>query len=111
MIADGTHITAIGADEPGKAELDADLIRRSLFVCDDVELALEMGALNGARLGRDAIHATLGDVLNGTRPGRTADDQITIFGSVGLPCQDLPAAWMAYQKAREGKPATFDFHH
>ena len=110
MIAPGTHITAIGADEPGKAELDADLIGGSRFVCDDPDLAVEMGALAGVGLGRDAIHASLGDVLSGTASGRSSDDDITIFGSVGLPCQDLPAAWMAYRKAQAESAAAFDFH-
>ena len=110
MIAPGTHITAIGADEPGKAELDAELIRRAVFICDDEELAVEMGALAGVRLGRDAVHATLGDVLAGNASGRTRDDQVTIFGSVGLPCQDLPAAWMAYNRARVTQRTVFDFH-
>src|SRR5437773_1578474 len=93
-------IAAIGADEPGKAELDADLIGGSRFVCDDPDLAVEMGALAGVGLGRDAIHASLGEVLSGTASGRSSDDEITIFGSVGLPCQDLPAAWMAFRKAQ-----------
>lgn len=110
MIASGTHITAIGADEPGKAELDADLIRRSRFVCDDPDLAVEMGALAGVGLGRDAIHASLGDVLSGRATGRASDDDVTIFGSVGLPCQDLPAAWMAYQRAGARDSTSFDFH-
>jgi ornithine cyclodeaminase/alanine dehydrogenase-like protein (mu-crystallin family) len=109
MIAPGTHITAVGADEPGKAELDRALIERSTFVCDDPDLAVEMGALAGVGLGREAIHASLGEVLSGTRPGRVSDADITVFGSVGLPCQDLPAAWMAYQAARKAG-ASFDFH-
>lgn len=110
MIAPGTHITAIGADEPGKAELSAELISRSIFVCDDRNLAVEMGALHGVGLDGGAVHASLGEVLSGTRAGRTDDRDITIFGSVGLPCQDLPAAWMAYQKAKARPGATFDFH-
>jgi ornithine cyclodeaminase len=110
MIAPGAHITAIGADEPGKAELDANLIRHSRFVCDDAGLAVEMGALAGVGLDERAIHATLGDVLAGARPGRTNDSEITIFGSVGLPCQDLPAAWMVYRKAKETGAQSFDFH-
>ena len=108
MIAPGTHITAIGADEPGKAELDRALLAASKFVCDDADLAAEMGALAGVGLGRDAVHCTLGDALNGTRV-RTSDDDITVFGSVGLPCQDLPAAWMVYQKAR-ASGTRFGFH-
>jgi ornithine cyclodeaminase/alanine dehydrogenase-like protein (mu-crystallin family) len=110
MIAPGTHITAVGADEPGKAELDRSLIERATFVCDDPDLAVEMGALAGVGLGRSAIHASLGEVLSGKRPGRVSDTDITVFGSVGLPCQDLPAAWMAYQKARASGKPQFDFH-
>jgi ornithine cyclodeaminase/alanine dehydrogenase-like protein (mu-crystallin family) len=110
MIAPGTHITAVGADEPGKAELDAALIARSKFVCDDADLAVEMGALAGAGLGRHAIHATLGEILAGAAPARASDAEVTVFGSVGLPCQDLPAAWMVFQKAKALDHSAFAFH-
>lgn len=110
MIAPGAHITAVGADEPGKAELDRDLITHSRFVCDDADLAVEMGALAGVGLGHEAISASLGEVLAGTKPGRANDREITVFGSVGLPCQDLPAAWMVYQRAAEFGAEEFDFH-
>ena len=110
MVKAGAHITAVGADEPGKAELDRELISRAKFVCDDADLAVEMGALAGVGLGRNSIHASLGEVLAGTKPGREHDNEITIFGSVGLPCQDLPAAWMAYQKAKALDGPRFDFH-
>ena len=110
MIAPGTHITAVGADEPGKAELDRELISDSKFVCDDPDLAVEMGALAGVGLGREAIHGSLGEILSGRRSGRSGDKDITVFGSVGLPCQDLPAAWMAYQKATLLDATRFDFH-
>lgn len=108
MIAPGTHLTAVGADEPGKAELDRALIAASKFVADDADLAVEMGALAGVGLGHDAIYCTLSDALNGT-PVRTGDADITVFGSVGLPRQDLPAAWMAFQKAR-ASGSRFTFH-
>lgn len=110
MIAPGTHVTAIGADEPGKAEVDAGLLRHARFVCDDRDLAVEMGALAGVGLDDRAIDATLGEVLSGARAGRTDDSEITVFGSVGLPCQDLPAAWMVYQEARRVGAQRFDFH-
>lgn len=108
MIAPGTHVTAIGADEPGKAELDRGLLEAAKFVADDAELAVEMGALAGVGLGRERVHCTLGDALSGTRV-RTNDDDVTVFGSVGLPCQDLPAAWMAYQAAKSSGQR-FTFH-
>ena len=81
MVRDGVHITAVGADEPAKGEVDAGLITSSLFVCDDRDLAASMGAIAGAGLGPDAIHAELGEVIAGVKPGRTRDDQITIFGT------------------------------
>ena len=101
MVRDGVHITAVGADEPAKGEVDAELITSSLFVCDDRDLATHMGAIAGAGLGRDAIHAELGEVIAGAKAGRTSPDQITIFGSVGLAFQDLAAAWQVYNRAKE----------
>ena len=47
------HVTTLGADEPGKTELSADVISSSLFVCDDRQLAVEMGTLRGVELGAD----------------------------------------------------------
>ena len=101
MVRDGVHITAVGADEPAKGEVDAGLITSALFVCDDRDLAASMGAIGGAGLGPSAIHAELGEVIAGVRPGRTSADQITIFGSVGLAFQDLAAAWPIYNRAKE----------
>ena len=100
MVRDGAHITAVGADEPAKGEVDAELIRSSLFVCDDRDLAAGMGAVAGAGLGPDAIHAELGEIIAGVKPGRTSAEQITIFGTVGLAFQDLAAAWQVYGAAR-----------
>lgn len=56
MIPAGAHVTTLGADEPGKAEVDPELIGTSLFVCDDRALAIEFGALQGvaAEAGRAA---------------------------------------------------------
>lgn len=106
----GVHITAVGADEPAKGEVDAGLIASSRFVADDRDLAASMGAIAGAGLGSDAIHAELGEVIAGAKPGRTRDDQITIFGTVGLAFQDLAAAWQVYHRARrEGVGTELDF--
>ena len=101
MVREGVHITAVGADEPAKGEVDADLIASSLFACDDRELAARMGAVGGAGLGPGAIHAELGEIIAGVKRGRTNERQITIFGTVGLAFQDLAAAWQVYGRARE----------
>jgi ornithine cyclodeaminase/alanine dehydrogenase-like protein (mu-crystallin family) len=101
MVRDGVHITAVGADEPAKGEVDAGLIVSSLFVADDRDLAARMGAIAGAGLGPDAIHAELGEVIAGVKAGRTREEQITIFGTVGLAFQDLAAAWQVYGRAQQ----------
>ena len=101
MVRPGTHITTLGPDQPGKAEVSADLVRQSRFIADDAGLALRMGAIGGVGLGAEAIAGTLGEVLAGAVRGRTSDDQITVFGAVGLPFQDLVAAWAAYNAARD----------
>lgn len=100
MVAPGTHITTVGPDSPNESEVDAGLIRKSLFVCDDHDLAVEMGAIGGAGLDAESIHAEIGEVIAGAKSGRSSTDQITVFGSVGLAFQDLAAAWLVYEKAK-----------
>lgn len=85
-------MTSLGADEPGKTELSADVISLSLFVCDDRQLAVEMGTLRGVQLGTATIAPEVGEVFAGTHPGRTPDEQITTYGGVGLAFQDAVAA-------------------
>jgi ornithine cyclodeaminase/alanine dehydrogenase-like protein (mu-crystallin family) len=97
----GTHITTLGADEPGKREITADALKSAVVVVDDRRLAVEMGAVGGAGLGPEVIHAELGEVLAGKRSGRTDAAQITVFASVGLAFQDLAAGWLAYTLARQ----------
>jgi ornithine cyclodeaminase len=97
MLRSGTHVTSLGADEPGKAEVSANVIKSSLFVCDDRHLAVDMGALRGVGLDGEVLE--LGEVLGGTHPGRTSDGQITIYSGVGLAFQDAVAAWHVYEQA------------
>jgi ornithine cyclodeaminase len=99
MLRPGTHVSTIGPDEPGKCEVSAEVIREAVFVCDDRELAVSMGAIGGAQLGADAISAELGEVIGGAHPGRTNAEQITVYGGVGLAFQDAVAAWQIYQAA------------
>jgi ornithine cyclodeaminase/alanine dehydrogenase-like protein (mu-crystallin family) len=97
----GLHITTLGPDQPGKCEVAADALQEALVIVDDRKLAVEMGAVGGAGLGMESIHAELGEVIAGTRNGREDEQQITIFGSVGLAFQDLAAGWLAYTLALE----------
>ena len=92
----GTHVTSLGADEPGKAELAAELLADALVVVDDPALA------------HVAADTTIGAVLRGEHPGRTSPDQVTVYSPAGLPMQDLVIAWHVYRNASGGSPARFD---
>lgn len=97
----GLHITTLGPDQPGKVELSADLLRSAVVVVDDRDMASQMGAVAGAGLQGDTIHAELGEIIAGMRSGRQSSRDVTVFGSVGLAFQDLVAAWTAYTRAIE----------
>jgi ornithine cyclodeaminase/alanine dehydrogenase-like protein (mu-crystallin family) len=96
QVAPGTHVTSLGADEPGKAELAPKLLNEALVVVDDPELA------------HVAADTTIGAVLRGEHPGRTRADQVTVYSPAGLPMQDLVIAWHVYRNACRKSPAVFD---
>ena len=100
LVRPGMHVTTLGADEPGKAEVAADVISGALFVCDDRELAVRKGAVGGVGLDAAVVDAELGEVLAGAHPGRTSPEEVTVYGGVGLAFQDLVAAWLVYGAAR-----------
>lgn len=106
----GTHITSLGADEPGKAELTAGLLRDSHVIVDDVALAVAMGALGNAGLTSADAAGTLAQVLQGQVRGRRDTHEITIYAPVGLPWQDLALTWVGYRRALDsGTGVEFDF--
>ena len=100
----GQHVSLMGADGPGKAEVAiAELSRAHLF-CDDWEQASHGGELAaGVAAGvvtRDAV-TELGAVLTGEADGRRSAGDITLFDSTGLAIQDLAIAKAAYAKVGE----------
>ncbi|MDH6623986.1 alanine dehydrogenase [Streptomyces sp. LBL] len=107
----GSHITSLGADEPGKAELDAQLLQHARVIVDDLDLAMTSGALGTAGLQRGDAAALLGQIIDGTVPARTDAEQVTVYTPVGLPWQDLALSWAAYQAAlHHGVGVDFQFH-
>ncbi len=99
-VASGTHINAIGSDTKGKGEVGTDLLGRVRFFADNIDQSLTLG--EGQRLrGADAIVGTLGKVLQGSCPGRTDAEEITLFDSTGVTFQDLIMARYALDRARE----------
>ncbi len=106
----GRHFTTLGADEPGKIEVGADLLAGARVVVDDVRLAAAMGAVGNVGLDETSIGATLGDVLSNAKPGRESAAQVTVYAPVGLPWQDLAIAWPVYQAAQAtGVGRSIDF--
>jgi len=103
-IAPGTFIAAVGADSQGKQELDPALVASATLVVDVLEQCAEIGelqhALAAGLMTRAQVHAELAAVVAGRRPGRTRDDEITIFDSSGTALQDVAAAIAVYEKAR-----------
>jgi len=99
-IHEGTHINAIGADAPGKEELDPRLLARASVFVDDPMQAIHSGEINvpvaRGLYSKDSIAGTLGEVVIGKK-GRKNADEITIFDSTGLAIQDLAIAKIALQ--------------
>ena len=100
-LRDGQHVSLMGADGPGKAEMDVEELLRARIVCDEWDQASHSGdiaraALEGL-LGRDDV-AELGRVLLGEEDGRRNDDEITVFDSTGLAVQDLAVAISVYER-------------
>lgn len=100
----GTHINAIGADMPGKQELDPLIFKRAKAVVDLREQCVEIGEIqNPIREGVITeldIYAEIGEIVAGKRKGRLEDNEITVFDSTGLGIQDVGAAYRAYVNAK-----------
>jgi alanine dehydrogenase len=133
ILRPGQHVSLMGADGPGKAEIAVgelarvhvfcddweqagtrgtpDLGARVRLYCDEWEQASKSGDLKAAVaegvLAREDV-AQLGDVLAGQAPGRQCDDDITIFDSTGLAIQDLAIALAAVERADELDLQTLD---
>lgn len=112
-LSPGTHVNAVGACLPSDRELDTATMAEAAVFADSREsvrhesgdylLAEREGVVNPVR-------AELGELLTGAAPGRAADDEITVFESLGLAAEDLAAASYLYQKAARlglGTPADF----
>jgi ornithine cyclodeaminase len=98
----GQHVTALGADSPGKQELDAAcLVRADLLVVDRLTQCAAFGelrhALDSGELRPDRVHAELGEIVAGVKKGRTADSQITIADLTGVGFQDTAIASRAIE--------------
>ena len=95
-VSAGTHITAVGADAPGKQELEIRLVTRSdVLVADSIDQCLDHGELShafGAGLISRSNVEEIGNVLSGSNQGRANQTQVTIADLTGIAAQDIAIA-------------------
>lgn len=107
----GAHINAMGADAPGKEELEPALIKRAKIIIDDWDQASHSGEINvpltKGIISRRNVFAEIGKVVTGKKKGRTSPKDITIFDSTGLGVQDLTTAYLVYKIAKKKKLGTW----
>lgn len=101
----GTHLNAVGSYKPHVREVPGATVARSLVVVDSREAAWEEAGdliipLQAGLISRDHIHAEVGELVLGRRPGRANPGQITFFKSVGVAVQDAAAARTALSCAK-----------
>jgi ornithine cyclodeaminase len=104
-ISGGTHITAMGSDEPGKQELDTRLLARAdKVVVDSLKQCARLGevhhALEDGSMKEEDVHGELGEVLLGRKPGRESDKEVTVCDLTGIAIQDVAISQFVYEKAK-----------
>lgn len=103
----GTHINAIGADAPGKEELEAKILKKAKIVVDDIAQAAHSGEINvpiaKKIITKRNIHANLADIITAKKQGRTSNNEITVFDSTGLAILDVAMAHYIYQQAKKNE--------
>jgi len=102
-VAAGTFVAAVGADNAHKQEIDPALIASAKVVADNLEQICSIGdthhAIAEAFMKKEDVYAELSEIVAGKKPGRTSDDEITIFDSTGVAIEDAVAATLVYEKA------------
>ncbi|MFX1471887.1 MAG: ornithine cyclodeaminase family protein [Promethearchaeota archaeon] len=105
-IGEGVHINAIGADGPGKQELDPKIVANAdKIVVDSLVQCRRIGEIQHALaqnlITENNVHAEIGQILIGDKSGRESDKEITMFDSTGLAAQDIAAGYVVYKEAKE----------
>ncbi|QJF51742.1 iminosuccinate reductase BhcD [Roseobacter ponti] len=108
-IKPGTHIACMGTDTKGKQEVDPELLAAATVFTDEIAQSVSIGeaqhAVGSGLISEDDI-TPVGAVINGDHPGRSSDDQITLFDGTGVGLQDLAVASVAAEQAEKQGKAT-----
>ena len=105
----GTHLACMGTDTKGKQEVEPALVARARVFTDEIAQAISIGECQHAIADGSLSEADIteiGSVITGAQPGRTSDDQITLFDGTGVGLQDLAVAGAVVKLAVEKGVAT-----
>lgn len=95
QVSDGTHIACMGTDTIGKQEVEAKLFKQATVFTDEIAQSVSIGeaqhAIGQGLIGKADI-TQIGEVINGTHPGRSSNNEITLFDGTGVGLQDLAVA-------------------
>jgi len=104
-IAPGTHINAIGADAPGKQELDPSILKEAVVIVDDIKQASGSGEINvpiqKGIYSVGEVYGTLAEVVAGKKKGRAHNNDVTVFDSTGIAVEDIAVARLLFEKAKQ----------
>lgn len=106
----GTHLACMGTDTIGKQEVEPALLARASIFTDEVAQSITLGEAQHAiaqGLIKESDITALGEVIEGTHPGRKSDDEITLFDGTGVGLQDLAVAAAAVDLAVSKGVATY----
>jgi alanine dehydrogenase len=110
-VSPGTFISAVGADDAQKQEIDPALMAAAKVVADSREQCCAIGdthhAIAQGLMRKQDVCAELAEIIAGRKPGRTNEDEIIIFDSTGVAIEDAVAAVMVYEKARAASIGTY----
>ncbi|MFO0661096.1 MAG: ornithine cyclodeaminase family protein [Polyangiaceae bacterium] len=102
-VREGAHINAMGADAPGKQEIEGSILNQARVVIDDWHQATHSGEVNvpihNGEFAESAIYGTLGEIVSGKKHGREGNE-ISVFDSTGLAIQDVAVARIVHEAAR-----------
>lgn len=105
-VAPGAHVISVGACRPDQREMDPELVTRAALFVDSTAAALvESGdivmGMSEGRFAAEHVRGELGELVLGRVTGRSSDDQITVFKSLGMAVEDVVAADLVYRRAVE----------
>jgi ornithine cyclodeaminase len=110
-LAEGAHVTSVGVNPHGR-EIAGEVVRDALVVVESRAAALApfpagsndlLWPIRDGLIGEEHIHAELGEIVAGTKSGRSSDGQLTLYKSVGVAVQDAAAAALVLRKATGGQ--------